>query len=202
MPTERFYHLPEEKKESIREAVMEEFIRMPFEKASINQIIQNAGISRGSFYTYFEDKRDVLGYVISDMVERVRQIWDSCLIDNDGDLWESAGQILDYSMQMAKEDKMFRMLQNIVVNQDFEKVFGQMRGTRNFGEDLMKVVEKRVDTTCFRKNDPAYLKKVLFLMNLIMMESTGQYYCHPENLENIKKDFREKLEILQYGVCK
>ena len=51
MPTERFYRLPEAKKQVIRQAAIKEFVRVPFEKASINQIIQNADISRGSFYT-------------------------------------------------------------------------------------------------------------------------------------------------------
>ena len=63
MPTERFYRLPEAKKQVIRQAAIKEFARVPFEKASINQIIQNADISRGSFYTYFEDKQDVVRYI-------------------------------------------------------------------------------------------------------------------------------------------
>lgn len=48
MPTERFYRLPEGKRQAIREAALKEFARVPFEKASINQIIRNADISRGS----------------------------------------------------------------------------------------------------------------------------------------------------------
>ena len=51
MPSERFWRLPEEKRQLIFEKAMDEFVRVPFEKASINQIIQKAGISRGSFYT-------------------------------------------------------------------------------------------------------------------------------------------------------
>ena len=66
MPTERFYRLPEAKKQVIRQAAIKEFARVPFEKASINQIIQNADISRGSFYTYFEDKQDVVRYIFED----------------------------------------------------------------------------------------------------------------------------------------
>ena len=69
MPTERFNKLPEEKKKAIRDAAMEECIRVPFEKVSINKIIQNAGISRGSFYTYFEDKRDLVRYIFSDTAD-------------------------------------------------------------------------------------------------------------------------------------
>ena len=35
MPTERFYRLPEAKKQVIRQAAIKEFARVPFEKASI-----------------------------------------------------------------------------------------------------------------------------------------------------------------------
>lgn len=52
MPTERFKRLPEEKIEAIRRAGIQEFTRTSPESASINRIIQEADISRGSFYTY------------------------------------------------------------------------------------------------------------------------------------------------------
>mgnify|MGYP000403050715 CR=1 FL=1 len=56
MPTQRFLKLKEEKKQAILEAAVHEFSRVPYSSASINQIIKEADISRGSFYTYFEDK--------------------------------------------------------------------------------------------------------------------------------------------------
>ena len=64
MPTERFYRLPEEKKRSICSAAVKEFARVPLDKVSINQIIKEADISRGSFYTYFEDKDDLMRYIL------------------------------------------------------------------------------------------------------------------------------------------
>ena len=63
MPTERFLHLSESKKALIREAAIKEFSRVPIEKVSINKIVQNANIFRGSFYKYFEYKEDHLGYI-------------------------------------------------------------------------------------------------------------------------------------------
>ena len=87
MPTERFYKLPEEKKKAIRDAAMEECIRVPFEKVSINKIIQNAGISRGSFYTYFEDKRDLVRYIFSDTADKLKFFWTKSVVTHGGDLW-------------------------------------------------------------------------------------------------------------------
>ena len=72
MPTERFYRLPKEKIEIIRNAAIHEFKRVPPVEASINRIVQEAEISRGSFYTYFEDKYDAkvnIG-VVSNIVQK------------------------------------------------------------------------------------------------------------------------------------
>ena len=64
MPTQRFFKLKEEKRRLILEAAAHEFSRVPYSAASINQIIKEADISRGSFYTYFEDKQDLVEPVL------------------------------------------------------------------------------------------------------------------------------------------
>lgn len=60
MPKETFLKLPQEKKEKIIEAAKNELKRVPLEQASIKNIVENAGIARGSFYQYFENKEDLL----------------------------------------------------------------------------------------------------------------------------------------------
>ena len=71
MPSERFYRLSEEKRKTICEAAIREFARVTMDKVSINQIIKNADISRGSFYTYFEDKWDIVSYIFEDIQEKL-----------------------------------------------------------------------------------------------------------------------------------
>ena len=58
MPSSTFLNLPAEKQEKLLEAATREFSHRPFNEASINQIIKEAGIPRGSFYMYFQDKED------------------------------------------------------------------------------------------------------------------------------------------------
>lgn len=60
MPKETFLKLPQEKKEKIIKAAKDEFKRAPLEQASIKNIVENAGIARGSFYQYFESKEDLM----------------------------------------------------------------------------------------------------------------------------------------------
>src|SRR5688572_21758356 len=65
MPKQTFFNLPEEKRETIINAAVEEFAQYGLENASTNRIVENSGISKGSFYQYFEDKEDVFMYLLS-----------------------------------------------------------------------------------------------------------------------------------------
>lgn len=210
MPTERFNKLPEEKKKAIRDAAMEECIRVPFEKVSINKIIQNAGISRGSFYTYFEDKRDVVRYIFSDTADKLKDFWTTSVVSNGGDLWSASEELLDQAITFAQKGKTFQMLQSFVLYQDFDKIFSEVHGGNHMGEkngrkkgnEILAALYEVTDRANFQKTD---MKSFALLVSMIMacvMESIGWYNRHMESEENIKKIFREKLEILQHGICK
>ena len=55
MPKDMFNHIPKEKQEMFLNVAIEEFTMKSFEQVSVNSIVKTAGISRGSFYTYFEN---------------------------------------------------------------------------------------------------------------------------------------------------
>lgn len=59
MPKATFFNLPLEKRERITEVIVDEFSENTYETASINQIVKKAEIAKGSFYQYFEDKKDI-----------------------------------------------------------------------------------------------------------------------------------------------
>ena len=206
MPTERFYKLPEEKKKAIRDAAMEECIRVPFEKVSINKIIQNAGISRGSFYTYFEDKRDLVRYIFSDTADKLKFFWTKSVVTHGGDLWIASEELLDQAIIFAQKGKMFQMMQSIVLYQDFDKLFAEIHGRNGVseekGNEILEALYEVTDKEKFRKIDMDSFGILVSMIMGCVMESIGWYNRHMESEENIKKIFREKLEILQHGICK
>ena len=69
MPKQTFLNLPQEKRETIMNAAVEEFAEYGLENASTNRIVKNSGIAKGSFYQYFEDKQDVFMHML-DMIEQ------------------------------------------------------------------------------------------------------------------------------------
>jgi AcrR family transcriptional regulator len=65
MPKQTFFNLPQEKRETIMNAAVEEFAEFGLENASTNRIVKNSGIAKGSFYQYFEDKQDVFMHLLA-----------------------------------------------------------------------------------------------------------------------------------------
>jgi AcrR family transcriptional regulator len=65
MPKQTFLNLPQEKRDTIMNAAIEEFADYGLENASTNRIVKNSGIAKGSFYQYFEDKQDVFMHMLA-----------------------------------------------------------------------------------------------------------------------------------------
>jgi AcrR family transcriptional regulator len=59
VPRPRFDKLSAEKRERILGAAAQEFVANGYENASLNRILEQAGISKGAGYYYFDDKADV-----------------------------------------------------------------------------------------------------------------------------------------------
>ena len=69
MPKQTFFNLLDEKRSQIMDAAINEFAEYGLENSSTNRIVANRGISKGSFYQYFEDKQDVFDYIMTMLAE-------------------------------------------------------------------------------------------------------------------------------------
>lgn len=64
MPRPRFNKLSPQKRERILEAAAKEFAANGYDSASLNRILDKAGISKGAAYYYFDDKADLYATTI------------------------------------------------------------------------------------------------------------------------------------------
>lgn len=202
MPTERFYNLPKEKKEIIREAAMAEFVRVPFEKASINKIIKEAGISRGSFYTYFEDKHDILAYIFENAAENFQAAWERNAKRNQGNLWKTVESLIDENV-FDSQGTLMQLVKNFVDSVQMYGVTNHLSKGMSPGQfSMLMAMYESIDKSDFRDQS---IESFGMLISMIFFEMGRglEWYCiHPEDEENIKEVFRKKLDILQYGIRK
>ena len=100
MPKQTFLNLPKEKREKIVNSSVEEFAEYGLENASTNRIVENSGISKGSFYQYFEDKQDVFMYLLSLLEqEKLDYFKDKHLPSNNLDAFEYFRWVIKVGME-------------------------------------------------------------------------------------------------------
>jgi len=67
LPRPRYERAAPELKTAILKAARKELGRAGYEAASLNRILEEAGLSKGAFYYYFDDKADLAATVLLDL---------------------------------------------------------------------------------------------------------------------------------------
>lgn len=68
-----FRHLPPAKQERVLDAALAEFADQGYQGASLNRLVAQAGIAKGSLYQYFPNKEGVFYYVFRYALKLVRR---------------------------------------------------------------------------------------------------------------------------------
>lgn len=107
MPRTRFSKLDPTRQQAILNAAAEEFTRSGFEKASYNNIIKRAEVSKGAMYYYFDDKEDLYLTVVRRAIERIVALFDTIpdATDSDGH-WQQTEEIYRRMLALMQENAM------------------------------------------------------------------------------------------------
>lgn len=204
MPLERFYRLPEEKQMAIRRAAMKEFARVPFDKASINKIIKDADISRGSFYTYFEDKWDVLSSIFENWQKKMRIFCVESVRQHDGDIWRVLEDFLDEAIEFCSRHNSFEFVRNVMAHSNSEDMFSGFSAHEDAYTKEQNAMERwmyeQVDKSGFKSDDFIFFHRFMMIAMSSMAMAMREYY-RGQTKEAVKEEFSKKLELLRYGVC-
>ena len=103
MPTSTFLNLPAEKQERLMDAATREFSARPHNEASLNQIIQDAGIPRRSLYMYFQDKEDLFRYLFRGYMDQLMMVLEEALLREKGDIFAALLRLFDYTREKRKD---------------------------------------------------------------------------------------------------
>ena len=96
MPSSTFLNLAPEKQEKLLSAAVREFTERPYNEASINRIVREAGIPRGSFYMYFRDKEDLFHYLVQESIQELLVVFEEILRGRNGDVFAALLDMYDY----------------------------------------------------------------------------------------------------------
>jgi AcrR family transcriptional regulator len=103
MARPRFDNLPLERRRAILSVAETEFAAHGYAGASLNRIIKDAGLSKGVFYYYFDDKADLATTVFNEAARASVAAIDSLHLPEGVDFWDYFEAVLRGTMDALRE---------------------------------------------------------------------------------------------------
>lgn len=202
MCKETFLRLPEEKRARVINAAWDEFTAVSFANASINRVIRAAGIPRGSFYQYFEDKSDLFRDLMSQLHDELAGQALKLLADCGGNLFQAA--LTGYDRFQAEQrrgnkipvfDRCIR-LAKANSGMDWEAVGrGRRLEKARITEELLAGVDKRP----FRRQDAPFLSEVCRMAGMCLFGAVMDCLAEPGQEAERRRELLDELDILRRG---
>lgn len=201
MPTLTFNNLPEEKKNIIIEASIKEFKRTLLTDASINKIIKDANISRGSFYTYFKDINDLYEYSLNNYKEKIFKIINKSIKEKNGNLFETTKESYEKILKLCTKDK--ELFKNIFLNFNYN-ISIRNRINEEKLDNKYRVVEliSKIDKKNLNIKTEEELFYIIDIIVGLIMRGLIDLFMDKEKEEVIKEKLDRQIDLLKRGIYK
>ena len=204
MPSQTFVNLPPEKQARIIQAAKEEFSQYSFYDASINRIIKEAHIPRGSFYRYFENKEDLFLFLLNEYKSEISDQISNMVHNQAGDFFAPHFMLFDYITNKAMEPAHSKFLINVFTRTDIKLAehlmsFADTREMEEQQETLMKMV---VETSLLRFNNKEDVLHVIAILRTITFNQIILALKDLSNVKHIRDNMARQFHFLKYGVLK
>ncbi|ATW26652.1 TetR/AcrR family transcriptional regulator [Candidatus Formimonas warabiya] len=194
MPKNTFYNLSDEKKGRIFDAALQEFSTRRFSEASLNQIIKNAGIPKGSFYQYFDNKEDLYLYMIEVVGKEKTEILSNVKgMDPDADVFEV---IMHRTREFLERGKVkpgyveAAMLMEIDNSEFIKKI------RKSSTDRYVKMLEHDKERGLIKPEVDSEL-----VINMISTFNLNEYFRNGSDKERYLKILSDAIKIIKEGVA-
>ncbi len=204
-----FESLPDEKREKIINACIDEFADRGYVLASTNTIIKNAGISKGILFHYFKNKKNLFLYIIDYAVEVTKKKVYGAMENQPPDILDRIINSGLIKLRISFEyPKLYKILMDAYGDMPDELKFELQERYNKSLEEAMPFILKDIDTSKFR-SDIDRDKAIEWI--IIAVEGLGNKYLKKfKNMEDNGILVREKaiedmkgyFEMLKYGIYK
>ncbi|MGD9156579.1 MAG: TetR/AcrR family transcriptional regulator [Bacillota bacterium] len=166
-----------DKRDRIINAAIKEFASVPYEKASTNNIVKNAGISKGLLFHYFSSKKELYEVLISFVIHTLRDAIIEKINWEETDLFERLKQATIVKLEVSRVyPHMFDFMKNIVAYKNtgsMESLFEMYKG---YGLDLEQIYNdfytRNVDYSRFR--DPSIITETINIVRWSLEKYTEE----------------------------
>ncbi len=201
MPSQTFFNLPNEKQERIMDAIINEMGMHTYESFNFANVIRDSGISRGSFYQYFEDKNDLFEYFYLYVGQKkIRYFGDLYTGEEDIPFLDRFLQLYLRGFKFGFENPaLMKAAQTLIISNhhlNSQMVKNASEQAKNLFVDFIKkdITKGRIKQTV----DPELLAS--FLLEFSNKVSLEEYFKNEVDFVKIEQKIRQLVEMLQKGI--
>lgn len=199
MIKQTFYNLPQEKREKIVDVTKKEFLKGKKQKITINNVIKEAGISRGSFYQYFDDKLDLVEIVVDDMLNKITHYMEKELINNNGDMFHLFINIFDLATKSSNNDIQNIKNLDLDTNQNRQLITEYMQYRQQKTHPFTKILNY-INTTNFQDDSQENLECVFIMLTNTLKDSIMMISKGLKTIPEERMILMKKINIIKNGV--
>jgi AcrR family transcriptional regulator len=202
VPSRTFFNLPEEKRARLMKSVRAELARVPYEKVSINRIIRLAGISRGSFYQYFENKQDMLDYLLLDYREMLAAYASESLRQSGGDLFRMLLDIFDYIQKTASDQENGKLFLSLFSGIRINSAFWEQRDSDSLLGIGRDDLSRLVNTEALDIRGGGDFEDMLDVLLPLTGEAFARVFFNPAAYPEHRAKYQARLDLVKRGFLK
>ena len=199
MPKDTFFNLTEAKKDRVVNAAIDEFATQGFHKARITAITKKAEIAKGSFYQYFDNKRDLFKYIINTTVNKKLEFINQDMMVNQDQysFFQLLREIYRSGIRFARENPQLVAIGNILINnKDLQQeTWGEQKDKSiSFYQTLLEtgITKGELDPTI----DTELISRLLTGLNYSLIDII--YKDEKINVDNIEKEINNIDKIVDF----
>ena len=195
MPRELFFNIDQTKRERIYQAALLEFSKNAFNEASINKIVNQARISRGSFYQYFDDKRDLYFYLLDTILEEESYAYINDLIDKDDDIFEFFRKVFVFNLKLVSDSRYSNFFEKLYVSLNYDITCHLNEINTKYTEKLIKKKSKKFMSDTGR--DEEYIRELINILQLINRNLIAKKVIEKVSYEQTIHNYDMRIMILK-----
>jgi len=198
VPRDTFENLNPNKKKAIFDAAVREFSTRRFSEASINKIVKDAGISRGSFYQYFENKEDLYLHVLAEIGKEKMKVAFAEPPPEDADFFAAYMYLVKTILTWAREQPVYckiGMLMDKDDSQFIEKL--KARVPEAWGE-LRSLIDRDKERGLIKPDvDGDLVIRMLMALNMYILQD----FYQTGSEENLLRQVEDMIKIIRGGIA-
>ena len=203
---QKFFSLPQERQDLIRNSAMLEFGEGSFKKTSADAIAKRAGVSKGLLFHYFKDKRELYLYLFQYAIDECMDIFNrhilkaSYLGETDFFRTLEVGQQVKMDM-MRRHPGLFRFVMRAYYEGDNVLTPRLRKKLNDVLRESTDSFLSRMDLYKFKDGvDPKSLVRLLTLAAEGMLSETKA--CTPEEIDKLFQEYKKYADMLRQNLYK